>query len=134
MTNGKLPTWFIIKWLEKHPTHTANAPDVKGYWFPWTATTSDVAPGFVPRVVLRAIIAGCATASATIPHRSDWTIYNERGKRVRFKRKPELRKVGELGESERLDIGTWTNGRHLRVIATNNTSKTFDVFIRERKP
>jgi len=27
MKNGNCPTWFVVKWLGKHPKHTALAPE-----------------------------------------------------------------------------------------------------------
>lgn len=115
MTNGKLTTWFIVRWLEKHPTHRAKAPKTAS--FPACEA------------------AACGTLYVNMSgwQRSDWTIYNERGKRVRFRKRAELRKIGELGAVERL-TATASNGRYPRTLASNNTSETFDVFIRERKP
>lgn len=122
MINGKCPTWFVVKWLENHPTHTAKAPDSHDMW-PCTASTDGMHFGFKtdwpPEY-------GFEDDNAP-PHRSDWTIYNERGKRVRFRKREPRLIVPPFGT---LTVRSGT--RTIEVLKALNA--TLDVFIRERKP
>jgi hypothetical protein len=82
MINGKLPTWFVIKWLESHPMDRAESPDVADTW---------------PQIVARyskdfwvVVFTGDHWESiyrGAAPIRNDWTIYRNRSTPIRFKPK-----------------------------------------------
>lgn len=76
MKNGECPTWFVVKWLGEHPKHTANAPETEGI------LTSEFAFASMDRKGTPVIV------GATLV-RSNWTIYDEHGSKVDFKRKRE---------------------------------------------
>lgn len=108
MINGQCPTWFVVKWLEKHTMHRAKAPKTQS--FPACEA------------------AACGTLYVNMSgwQRSDWTIYNERGKRVRFKRRKPTMTVppyGTLTMRSRIRIGE----------VLKALDKPLDVFVRERR-
>lgn len=81
MVNGKLETWQVMKWLKKHQKHRGKAPETEG------AASSDFA--FVSKDRKGTpVVVGAARV------RSDWTIYNERGEPVEFKKKRRAVKTG----------------------------------------
>jgi hypothetical protein len=82
MKNGECPTWFVVKWLEKHPMHTANAPETSDA-FESGATTTGYTVAFWTNT-------GSGWERCA-PFRNDWTIYRGDGKPVRFKRKTKAR-------------------------------------------
>lgn len=84
MVNGKLKTWQVVRWLEKHPKHTASAPATAPSF---DASTPDFA--FVSTDRMGApVIVGVAR------YRNDWTIVSERGIPVKFKQKQRAVKTG----------------------------------------
>lgn len=114
MKNGKCPTWFVVKWLSKHPTHTADAP-----------RTEQLPDAKASASSLSSWANGNVHVAITGWERSDWTIRNERGRKVRFKEKPELRRIGCVETGQELSI----NG----ISGLNTSDSVVDVFIRERK-
>lgn len=122
MVNGKLETWQVIKWLSSHPTHTAKAPKTKEEER-FKCLAEDYA--HVSKGIL-----GLDVVFGAHNIRSDWTIYNERGKRVRFKRKRKLERVGELPERRRIFV---VGGSITTCLYSNRSDRPVDVFIRERK-
>jgi hypothetical protein len=86
--NGTCSTWFVLKWLEKHPNHTANAPNTSSLW-PCEASTNGIHCEFRtmwPEGYDYQKEGSPPFRRGSPPFRNDWTIYNEHGRRVRFKR------------------------------------------------
>lgn len=88
MVNGKLETWQVMKWLKKHPKHRGEAPetDSRRAQRVNTALRGEVVFGFMSKT--RGWVGDSFPS-----HRSDWTVYSERGLKVKFKRKAVSRAV-----------------------------------------
>ena len=90
MVNGNCPTWFVQRWLEKHQTHTAKAPDTDDL-FPCEASTDGMhvvySTKWPPDVDER--------EDGSPPIRNDWTLYRADGKLVKFKKREKLVRNGE---------------------------------------
>lgn len=89
MVNGSLETWQVMKWLKKHPKHKGEAPetDNRRAQRVKTALRGEVVFGFLSR-------ARGWVGDSFPSHRSDWTIYNEHGEPVEFKKKRRTVKIG----------------------------------------
>lgn len=117
MTNGKCPTWLVSRWLEKHPTHTASAPETAN----------------LPQVT--AFITDCGRGTPVIvgTHivRSDWTICNERGKPIRFRKKPETILKAKLHLGEQLVVQDANNHFKRQMLGNLATGPALTVLIRK---
>ncbi len=81
MENGKCPTWFVQKWLEKHQNHTAKAPNTDTFLL-CEASADDTHVQYLTE-----------WPPGSPPIRNDWTIYNEHGRPVKFKRRNSIREI-----------------------------------------
>lgn len=136
MENGKCPTWFVQKWLEKHQNHTAKASNTNEFC-PSEASTdgrhveylTEWPPDFD------------SDTDGSPPIRFDWTIYNEHGRPVKFKKKPNRSTITGSHESlpAGLDcIGAVLNGMEVQidgiVVHTNRTGECLRVYIEIATP
>ncbi len=122
MKNGKCPTWFVVKWLEKHATHTALAPETSDAWESMANTTGYTVAFWTKT---NAGWERCA------PFRNDWTIYRADGKPVSFKRKRRQWRTGEGIPVLRGDrVYTLSKGK---LVFSCVAQADGDVLIRERK-
>lgn len=95
MTNGKLPTWFVVKWLSKHEDYRAEAPDTF-LLYPCTATTDGIHIGFVTHYPSDDEEGLVSQHQVDAPIRNDWTLYRHDGKMARVKRRTKPRLVGTI--------------------------------------
>jgi hypothetical protein len=120
MTNGQLPTWFVLRWLEEHPGHIAKALNIAYLW-------SCVASRNGERVTLlsRRLPGLDLSENIPLPLCNDWTLYRADGNPVRFKKRYPLKHAGVLNNAEVLRIGeaTWRSSA---------VDVEFDIFVRER--
>lgn len=125
MKNGHLETWQVVRWLSKHPTHAADAPDTAMKY------PARVRVG-VKYLVFETRFDGVWETDNAPDLRDDWTIRNERGRKVRFKKKARIVDTGVPVNREDLIRVCSRNGDHVfaRIVVTG---KGGTILIRERK-
>lgn len=134
MINGKCSTWQVGRWLERHPEHTARAPDTSSLW-PCEASTDgmhvEYKTKWPPEYDWQ--------SEGSPPIRHDLTIYNERGEPVEFKQKNHRDKMKALGLHRITPLLVVRSGDHLAVNRNRLMVDAVEVeldgylYIRERK-
>lgn len=80
MKNGKLPTWFVVRWIETHPKDTARAPETDVLH----ATDAEMAYDESDMSELGVSFSFLGVCLPYARKRSDWTICDENGQPVRL--------------------------------------------------